>query len=164
MEVKSKFKFWIVLIAGLLILISSLLYYVTYKIIERPLRDINISVVVFYLIFCFSWIWLVFGELRTKAVKVKIGRGEICVRNFLGLGTRKIYRLEDFNGFETSILPSRYDEYEFLYLIVEGKRVIKLSEYYHDNYLELKAHIADHIEFTGQKKWSLFRELKEIFI
>lgn len=114
--------------------------------------------------FIFIWVWLVFGELRTKVIKVEIDEIQITVSNFLGFGARKHYALDQFDGFETALLPSAYDAYEYLYLIENGKKIVKLSQFYHSNYADLKCNLMNKVKNLGQKKFSFLQEIKEFFI
>lgn len=85
------------------------------------------------------------------------------VANYVGLGTKRIYNLSQFDGFETALLPSRYDTYEYLYLIENGKKVVKLSQFYHSNYADLKNALTGKVRNLGQKGFSYIQEFKEIF-
>lgn len=124
----------------------------------------RVGVYLFFVLFLFIWVWLVFGELRTKIIKVAIDNAQITVSGFLGLGARKSYLLTQFDGFETALLPSRYDTYEYLYLMKNGKKIVKLSQFYHSNYVELKSDLMNKIKDLGQKKFNVFQEIKEIFV
>ena len=75
-------------------------------------------------------IWMVWGELRTKAVKVGTSYDRIRVRRFLGFSTPVEYLFSELEGFTTVMLPSEYRDYEFLNVIKKGRKVIKLSEFY----------------------------------
>ncbi len=130
----------------------------------NKLNFLSAGVLVFIALFALVSIWLIFGELRTKVVKIEIDEKGISLSNYCGLGTKKVYTFSDFDGFETTLLPSKYNTYESLYLISNGKKVIKLSEYYHSNYADLKATLAKSLQYLGQKRFSLTREIKEIFV
>ncbi len=139
-----------------------LLAFVIEQLVERQsLPPWGIFVFLAFLIF--ALIWIVFGELRTKVIKVRIEGGEVMVANYVGLGTKRIYNLSQFDGFETALLPSRYDTYEYLYLIENGKKVVKLSQFYHSNYADLKNALTGKVRNLGQKGFSYIQEFKEIF-
>ncbi|MBC6490695.1 hypothetical protein BC349_19685 [Flavihumibacter stibioxidans] len=124
----------------------------------------TIGVFVFLTLFIFIWIWLVFGELRTKLIKAEIEGEQIAVSKYLGFGSKKYYILSQFDGIETAILPSRYDKYEYLYLMKNGRKVIKLSEFYHGNYTDLKHALTGKVKNLGQSRLDFIQEVKEIFI
>lgn len=109
----------------------------------------------------FTWIWLVFGELRTKVIEVTIDNNTIEKRNYLGLNQK--YNFKDFDGFQTSILTSKGETFECLYLVKDSQKIIKISEAYHKNYDELKNLIGVKSKELGEIKFSYIDELKEIF-
>ncbi len=122
-------------------------------------------IIVVNVCFIFAWIWLVFGELRTKVVSLDIGYDNFIVKGYFGFGASKTYYFNDIEGYRTSILPASMVVYEYLYVISGGKKVIKLSQFYHKNYDELKAAIAGaNIKYLGFEDFNYGRELKEIFI
>lgn len=163
MSIQSKFKLWAFLPVGLLLLVTGLLVVITSALFDKP-HIPSLGVFIFFALFLFAWIWLVFGELRTKIIKAEIQEREIIITNYLGLGKKKVYNLSQFEGFETALLPSKYDTYEYLYLIQNGKKIVKLSQFYHSNYHDLKLVLADKVQNLGKKGYSLLPEVKEIFI
>jgi len=49
-------------------------------------------------------------------------------------------------------------------LISKSKRVIKLSEFYHENYNELKLEIIKRrIKNIGNEQWTIYNEIEDIF-
>lgn len=114
-------------------------------------------------IFVFFWIWIFFGELRTKAITVSLNSNHITVRRYFGLGRKKVFHLTDFDGYRTSTLSSEYQTFEFLYLLAGKRKVVKLSEFYHKNYPDLKSAFSGKLKNLGNEKFSLIREVKEIF-
>lgn len=162
MSLHSRFRFWALLPAVLLLLVTAILAFATSKLMGNPNLP-SFGIFVFLGLFVFTWVWLFFGELRTKVIKVQIERAEIIVSNYLGLGVKRIYNFSQLDGLETALLPSKYDTYEYLYLLENGKKVIKLSQFYHSNYDELKNVLTGKIRNLGQKEFSYFLEVKEIF-
>ena len=163
MILKSKFKLVAFLPVALLALITGFLIIFSILILN-DLKNATLIVYVVIALFIFVWIWLYFGELRTKVIKVTIEEYEITVSNYFGLHTKKIYPLSGFDGFKTSLMPFRYEAYEFLYLMANDKKVIKLSGYYHKNYDDLKAGLSLSLKDLGDEKFSLLSEVKEIFV
>jgi len=163
MFLESKFKSWTILVTGLLLLLTWLLAYI-FKILLVKGKLPPFGVIIFLGLFLFFWIWIVFGELRTKALKVTIQANSIVVSRYLGMGPKRRFDLSEFDGFKTSVLRSKYEAYEFLYLMAADKKIIKLSNYYHKNYFELKNEIAQNINYLGNERLNLISELKEIFV
>ena len=158
---KSKFKFRALLIPILIIALTSVSAYIiteNWPIEINELRWIEIYMTVLFL---FTWVWLVFGELRTKVIEVTIDNNYIEKRNYLGFSRK--YNFKDFNGFQTSILTSKGESFEYLYLVKDNRKIIKISEAYHKNYSELKNRILRNSNDLGEIKFSYIDEVKEIF-
>ena len=77
-------------------------------------------------------------EFRTKAIHIKIEGDTISVKDYLGQGAAKKYLFKEFTGYMISIKSSEYEEFEFLYLMQNQKKAIKISQFYHSNYNEMK--------------------------
>ncbi|HWW40775.1 hypothetical protein [Pedobacter sp.] len=121
--------------------------------------------VVFFGVFFFYSIFLLFwGELRTKCIKIEVNEASVTKRGFLGFGTTSTYKINEVEGYRISSLSSRSGTYEYLYLLVNEKKVIKISEFYHSNYLEMKTVIIrKNFKNLGVEQWSFLTETKEIF-
>lgn len=158
--VESKFKIWTLsaIFSGIFLCIVCLLFLIISGISDLPL----FASIPILLLFLFILIWLVYGELRTKAIKVKINSNNVNVKNFMGMGSGKDYGFKEFDGYRISILPSEYREYEYLYLFIGQKKVIKISQFYHSNYDELKRLLTSKTKNLGEEPFSIIREIKEI--
>lgn len=163
MVIKSKFSLWTFLPIGLLLLVTGSLAFVIQSLFYTP-NTPSFRIIVFIMFFAFTWVWLVFGELRTKIVKVEVEGNQISVANYFGIGSKKVFSFSQFEGLQTAILPSRYYTYEYLYLIKDNKKAIKLSQFYHSNYAELKSALTDKVRDLGQQRYSLIQDIQEIFI
>ncbi|MBK9249052.1 MAG: hypothetical protein IPM69_13295 [Ignavibacteria bacterium] len=94
--------------------------------------------------------WLLLGEVRTKAIVISLDDQSLTVRGYYGIGTICQYSYSDFEGYTTSDLPTESGgTYQYLYLMKNGAKVVKLSEFYHKNYEELKQEIASKLRFLG---------------
>ncbi len=107
-------------------------------------------------------VWIILGELRTKAIKVTISYDRIEVRRYLGYGNPVEYWFSEIEEFTTVLLPSEYRDHESLNLIKGERKIIKLSEFYHENYFELKENISVKCKELKSEKYNLLREIKEI--
>ena len=160
---RTRFRLWAFLPATMAILVTGLLSFIFSRGVFTSIEDTPTAVYVFAGVFLFVWTWLVFGELRTKVISVKIGKDLITTTNFLGLGAKRTFDFKEFEGFITSLLPSKSGTYEYLYLIKDNKKVIKLSEFYHKNYFECKQVLTNRVKFMGNKPFSMLTELREIY-
>jgi len=158
--INSKFKIRAFIIAFLLISLTGLIVFILINI-----KLFSLAKIIFYAFFLgISWIFLFYGELRTKAISFTIDPESITIRRYWGLGKKKEYSLSCFDGFKTSLLRSNAGTYEYLYLMIGDKKIVKISAYYHRNYLEIKKFLNHHIKNLGFEPFSLIDEIKEIFI
>jgi hypothetical protein len=115
------------------------------------------------LLLTFTILWLFFGEFRTKMIKVVLNDDHLLIKQFGGLSTAKFFLYKGLDGFKTSILSSRGGDNEYLYFIKGNKKVGKISDFYHKNYLELKTEISSKLDNLGFEKFSYKNEIKETF-
>ena len=158
--VESKFKIWTLaaIFSSVFLCIVCLLVLIISGISDLPL----FAGIPILLLFLFILTWLVYGELRTKAIKVKINSNNVIVKNFMGMGSGKDYGFKEIDGYKISILPSEYKEYEYLYLFIGQKKIIRISQFYHSNYDELKRSLTSKAKNLGEEPFSIMREIKEI--
>lgn len=161
---KSRFRYWAYFLAFLALGFSVILIMELTGNILNPTMPIGFFLV-FTLFFIYVWIWLVFGELRTKIIYIDFAYSSFTIKRFLGLSASKSYYFDTFDGYKTSILFSQSGSYEYLYLMIGNKKIIKLSEFYHSNYKELKQFVINqNIKYLGFESYSFIKEFKEIFI
>lgn len=115
------------------------------------------------LLMLFSVCWLVFGELRRSAVRLRIDGEILSVTQFAGLGFTRRYELKCFDGITSSMLASRGGAYEYRYLVKDRRRVVRISSYYLKNYEKLSQALSKHCVYRGERPMNLWLEVKEIF-
>jgi len=108
-------------------------------------------------------LWLIYGELRTKIIKVDLEFDHIVIKRYYGLGPQVTIYYTDIDGFTISILPATNTAYEYLYLMKDGKKIGKLSQFYHKNYADLKTELQVHIKDLGIVDYNSWQEIKDIF-
>ncbi len=158
---KSKFTLRTLLIPCLIISFASISVFILITNLPLKIEQIRWIDVYMSFLFLYVWIFLVFGEFRNKIIVISLYNNEIKKKNYLGL--KRKYNYKDFDGYQTSILTAKGQSYEYLYFIKDNKKIIKISEYYHKNYFDLKNEISAHLFFLGEVKSSLIDEIKEIF-
>jgi hypothetical protein len=95
---------------------------------------------------------------------VTIYHDKILKRSFLGIGPKTEFRIDQLTGYRTSTISSKTGDFEYLYLIDNKKKVIKLSSFYHKNYLVIKSSLLrNRIKNLGTEYPSLIRETIETF-
>ena len=110
----------------------------------------------------------VLGELRRKAIWVKIEGYHITKRGFIGLGLDTTFYFDDFEGYKTCVITINHHggevKYEYLFLMRNNEKMIILSQQYHRNYSDLKDVIINkNVKYLGEEYWSLFQEIKDSF-
>jgi len=162
MKVESRFNPRVKGIVVLLVLLSCLMIASVYFLWGSD--DLSIGgALVSGTVFAFFWSWLFFGEARTKAVRVSLGFNTITVSRYMGWGRSITFQFADIQGYRTSRLSSEYSSFEYLYLVAGDRKIVKLSEFYHQNYSELKKELVKKIKYLGNEQFSWARELREIF-
>lgn len=105
---------------------------------------------------------VLFGEVRTKCISITINKDNIVVRRFFGL-LIKTYKISEIDGWKFSYLTGKGGTYEYLYLYKAGNKVVKISQFYHKNYFQIKNYIQGTFKYLGYEKLSYSDEFKEIF-
>lgn len=133
----------------------------THRLLFDPFVDLLKGVLIEIMILLLLVCWI-FGEMRTKIIKVIINDSRVSVRNYFGFGRERIFDFKQFSGFKISFLPTGSSSYEFLYLMIDNKKVIKISKFYHSNYDKLKEVIEVNMENLGIEEFSFVDEMKEV--
>ena len=81
----------------------------------------------------------------------------------MGQGTGRTYQLSEMDGYKLSTLYSETSQFEFLYLLSNGRKVAKLSSFYHSNYDDLKRAIKRKTRSLGTEPQNVLGELRDIF-
>ena len=160
-SIKSKFTnraFFIPVMIVVFTAISAGIIYSNFPLNVKMLRWIDIYT---GFIFIITILWLVCGELKQKMIIIEIKNNHISKRNYLGQFNE--FNFKDFEGYETSIISSKNGKFEYLYLIKDGQKKIKISEQYHRNYVELKTAIGERTPFLRDINFSIWQEFKELF-
>lgn len=103
------------------------------------------------LLMLFCVCWLVFGELRRSAVRLRIDGDTLAVTSFAGLGFTRRYDLKSFDAITSTILVSRGGAYEYRYLMKAGRRVVRVSAFYLKNYDGLCEALSEHCVYKGRR-------------
>lgn len=149
---RTKFKYWayapLIIALGLIILL-----YVFVILLSNHLPVYGYIIITGLLILI---VWLIFIELKNKVVTVTIEDDVVSSAKFLGWGTRTTIQMSEITGYKTCIVPREWDSTEVLYLIADNKKVIRLSEFYHLNYFDLKHFFITRFKNLGQEGYNLF--------
>lgn len=149
---RTKFKYWAYVPLIIALGLAILLY--VFTILFSSNFPIFGYIIVTGLLLLFAW--FIFIELKNKVVSITIEDDVIKLAKFLGWGTQTTIQMTDITGYKTSIVPREWDSTEVLYLIVNNKKVIRLSEFYHVNYYDLKHFLIKRFRNLGQEDYNLF--------
>jgi hypothetical protein len=158
---KSKFKLRAFIIPILIIALTSVSILILAENLPIKVEQIRWIDVYMSVLFLCTWIYLVFGVLRTQIIEITIQDNYVEKKNYLGFN--KMYDFQYFDGFKTSILSSKGGSFEYLYFVKDNKKTIKISEAYHKNYSDLKDIISTNLKDLGKIQFSYIDEFKEVF-
>lgn len=113
--------------------------------------------------FIFVLAWLILGELKNKFIIVRLAENKISIAKLGGVLPIIDFNSSEIEGWKYSILPSKTRDYEYLYLYAHGKKIAKISQFYHKNYPDIKKYVSDHYANLGFEEFSYLKEFKEIF-
>jgi hypothetical protein len=108
-------------------------------------------------------LWLAYGEMRTKIIHITLEYDHMVIKRYYGLGKPETFYYADMDGFNIAFLPAAYTAYEYLYLMRGGKKIGKLSQFYHKNYMDLKTDLETHIKYLAVIDYNSWQEIKDIF-
>ena len=164
MLLKAEFKPWAVVSIILLVLVNGYLINTIFIEYFHSAITIPFYIYSFIVAFTLTCLWLVFVELRTKILRIQISDKSISSTNYFGLGNSKTFTFDQIDGFKTSLLQSYSGSYEYFYILVGGNRVIKVSEFYHLNYIELKRQVSSCFKYLGKEDYKYSQEFKDLFV
>ena len=160
---KSKFSYKALLTISLIVALSCCLIGFVNFIYNKPVRPPILHIIPVALFFSLILGWLFFGEFRTKTIKVIFENDKIIIKNYGGLISGKSYSYSEIDGFKISFLPSGSGFYEYLYILKNGRKIAKLSAWYHKNYFDLKEYLKSKTKDLGEERFSYWDEIKESF-
>lgn len=155
MIVKSKFKFWPILLISYFTILPLVAVYFSAKSIAAGM----FLPVLFVLFIMFFWLTV----FRTRAFKVEIENDEIIIKRYFGVGRSVSYDFKTLDGFITLIESARGGVYESLFILKDGKRIGSISSFYHSNFEELKSVLKDKLMDMGEREPAFIKESIELF-
>jgi hypothetical protein len=111
----------------------------------------------------FFSILMLFFEFRNKIIKVEFINNQFKINSFFGLTNTKIIDDKIIDGFYNSILETKYGSYDYIYLMSNNKKIIKISNQYHKNFKELSEEIKIRYKDLGFVNTGFISEIKDIF-
>lgn len=111
----------------------------------------------------FISIIMMFFEFKSKIVNVEFIASQFKINRFFGLSNSKIIDDKIIDGFHNSIVKTKYGSYDYIYLMSNNKKIIKISNQYHKNFMQLSIEIKKRYKDLGQINSGFISEIKDIF-
>ncbi len=89
-------------------------------------------------------------QLRQNLLNIIITDENITFRRYLGFGKSNIYNLKDLDGYNIQIKKTKGEEYEILKIIKDNKTLMQISQFYIDNYSDLKLKIEQKLKIINK--------------
>jgi len=99
------------------------------------------------ILFTITIIWIVYFEVLRKMVFVVLEENTIKGTNVLGRTSE--FSFDNLKGYKTSINSTRVGNFEELRIMEGDKTVLILSEWYHENYQEMKKSLKGRLKYFG---------------
>lgn len=163
MEINSVFNFRVYLIPILILLffgfgvfsfVEQLVGIYSGKIDFKEIWLPLVFIIVFGLIFL--------HEFNNKIINLKISTSNIEKRTYLGFN--KTFNFKDFDGFQIRTEKGKFESYEYLYLLIDNRPIITLSQTYIKNYDELKNIISNESKNLGKSNYGFLNEILDIIL
>ncbi|ABQ04541.1 hypothetical protein [Flavobacterium johnsoniae] len=129
------------------------------QLIKLNRGEIEVKGILLPIIVSLMLILILVHEFKNKIINIKIINDNIEKRTYLGYS--KIFKFNDFNGFEIRILKGNVEDYEYLYLMKDGKPIITISQTYLENYYELKNVISNKSKYMSSS-YGMLDEVKDL--
>lgn len=123
------------------IIVSFLIIDKNYDIIERI-----ISLSILPLIVSFISLY----QLKNNLLNTIITEETITFRRYLGYGKPNIYNFDDLDGYNIQIKKTKGEVYEILKIVEDNKTLIQISQFYIDNYSDLKLKIGQKLKIVNK--------------
>lgn len=161
-DMKLKFKIRLLSIAavstgGLICLLMVL----SNAIIRHPER-IN-GVIAGVMIFFTVTILILLREMKFKWNAIEINDKELIVKPFLGLGPARRINFSEVTGFNRSWEPSKTSDGLAIYIYVDNKRAIEISDAYCKNFQEVYDELKIKIRELGDEDFKIFKNVFNAF-
>ena len=147
-QVKSRFNFRAYLTPIIIILFGSFPVIINTLIIKdnlNPNKTLIFSSIMPLIVIITS-----IYQLRLNLLNIIISDENITFRRYLGFGKSNIYNLNDLDGYNIQIKKTKGEEYEILKIVKDNKTQMQISQFYIDNYSDLKLKIGQKLRIVNK--------------
>ena len=109
-----------------------------------------VPVYVFSGVLTTMWLWFMLRELSTKICVVKVNQHSVSVAGFYGLGPTRAHLFSTITKSYCERKEGDSTIQEYFYLLSGDRKVITLSELYHQNYRPLKQELKEKVRKAGR--------------
>jgi hypothetical protein len=95
--------------------------------------------------------------IKSRFAVIWIDVDGIWIKRFFGLGKLKRYSINQFEGYRIREKNAEYGNFERLYLLIEGRPIIGISENCYINYFDIKEKIHERIAYLGDEPFNLYK-------
>jgi phosphorylcholine metabolism protein LicD len=103
-----------------------------------------------------------FIELKDKIIAIKFEENGIKINRFCGVKNPIFIDNKQIEGFHNSIVTTKYDRYNYIYLMKGNKKIAKISNQYHKNFEDLSREIEKKYKNLGFINSNFMSELKDM--
>ena len=146
-QVKSKFNFKAYLTPVIIILFGSFPVIINTLIInikDDPNEKLILTSIMPLIVIIIS-----IYHLRQNLLNIIISDENITFRRYLGFGKSNIYNFIDLDGYNIKITKTKGEGYEILKIVKDNKTQMQISQFYIDNYSDLKLIIGQKLRIVN---------------
>ncbi|MBX9808617.1 MAG: hypothetical protein K2X95_12590 [Flavobacteriaceae bacterium] len=118
---------------------------------------------IFVISLLFFVIFIMFIELKDKIIAIKFEENGIKINRFCGIKNPTFIDNKQIDGFHNSIVTTKYDRYNYIYLMKGNKKIAKISNQYHKNFGDLSREVEKKYKNLGFINSNFISELKDMF-
>lgn len=157
---KSKFNFRVYLIPFLIIVFFGLGIIVLVDALLKNDFENNKNQILQGILCIIAFGLIFLHEVKTKLTSITFTTNNIETTDWFK--KKNIIKFNEINGFEIKTVKGKYENYEYLYILKNDKRVATISQTYHKNYSDLKSIVVENFKNLGVSKFGFLNEITEI--
>ena len=157
---KSRFNFRVYLIPFLICFFLGFGIIVLAEGLLKNNFEENRSQIIQGLLFIVAFGLIILHQIKTKLVTIILKENSIEITDWFK--KESTFKFSEITGFENRIEKGKFESFEYLYIVKNGKRIATISQTYHENYVELKSIVMQNLKNLGISKFGLISEIKEI--
>ena len=102
-------------------------------------------------------------EAKFKWNRIEITDAELLVSSFFGLGLNRKTRLSEVTGYTRSLEMSKTSDGQAIYIYINNKRAVEVSDAYYKNFHQISAGLKGRIKKLGKENSSILKNVLNTF-